>query len=135
VATSHIILGLNIGWQNLTETPIKIMEIQVVLYKPKHDDILRRLLPLERFGRQDIQRTLLKTPLSQFILKPKEIHTEHIRFISHQSLNLAPGTYVIGVQIRDNHHTSYTRRTRIVVENKMKYHLQEDWQQTAFSDR
>ena len=93
LAASHIVLGLNVGWGNLTEKSITVIEIQVALYKPKQEDVLLRLLPLERFGRHDLQRTLIKTPLSQFKLKPKEVHMEHIRFISHQSLNLVPAIY------------------------------------------
>ncbi len=129
IAATHVILGLDIGWENRTENPIVIIEIQVAIYKPKEQEELLRLLPLERFGRKDIQRNLLKKPLHQFTLRPYEVHTEHIRFISHGHLNLAPGTYLADIQIRDTHHTSYTRRTKLVMENRMKYRLTEEWQE------
>jgi len=103
----------------------------VVLYKKGQEEVLLNLLPLERFGRLDIQRTLLKTPLSQFKLRPKEIHSERIRFISHQSLEIAPGIYTIEIQIRDSNNISYTRRTKIEIETRMKYRLADDWTETT----
>jgi hypothetical protein len=131
LAGSHTILGLMVEWENLNEKPITIIEIQVVLYEKGHEDVLLRLLPLERFGRQDIQRTLLKTPLSQFKLKPHEPHTEQIRFISHESREITAGVYTVEVQIRDTNHHSYTRRMKIEVENRMKYRLTDDWTETT----
>jgi len=131
VGSSHIILGLDIGWENLTEKPIVIVEIQVAIFRRNAHDVLVRLLPLERFGRKDIQRNLIKMPLHQFTLRSHLVHTEHIRFISHGHLNLTPGTYIADIQIRDTHHTSYTRRTKLVLENKMKYRLSEEWQEVG----
>ena len=131
LAGSHTILGLIVGWENRTENPITVVEIQVILYKKGQEDILLNMLPLERFGRQDIQRTLLKTPLSQFKLRPKEIHSERIRFISHISRDIAPGTYVVDIQIRDTNNISYTRRTKIEIATKMKYRLTDDWTEST----
>jgi hypothetical protein len=131
LASTHIILGLNVGWENKTETPIIVVEIQVMIYKRKDHDLLLRLLPLERFARKDIRRTLEKPALSQFKLKPKEIHTEHIRFLSIGSFDIEPGTYTTDIQIRDTKHNTYTRRTKIDVVNKMKYRLAEDWTLTT----
>lgn len=127
LASTHIILGLNVGWENRTDHPITIIEIQVMVYKRKQDELLLRLLPLERFARIDIKKTLEKPPLSQITLPPHEIRTEHIRFLSHGSMDIPPGTYTTDIQIRDADQNTYSRRTKILVENKMKYRLTEDW--------
>jgi hypothetical protein len=131
LASSHIILGLNVAWENKTNDPIAIIEIQVMVYKRRDEELLLRLLPLERFGRPDIKRTLEKSPLSQITLPPREIHTEHIRFLSYGNFDLPPGTYTTDILIRDTNHNTYTRRTKIDVENKMKYRLTEDWTATT----
>jgi len=131
LAGTHTILGLVVGWENLNPAPITIAEIQVVLYQKGQEEILLQMLPLERFGRLDIHRTLLKTPLSQFNLMPKELHTERIRFISHVSRDVQVGVYTVEIQIRDTNHVSYTRRTKIEIENRMKYRLTDDWTETS----
>jgi len=127
MASTHVVLGLNIGWENKTLEPITIMEIQVMVYKKKEDELLLRLLPLERFARTDILRTFQRTPLSQFDLPPKAIHTEHIRFLSHGNADVPVGTYTTDIHVTDTNHNIYVRRTHIQVENKMKYRLTEDW--------
>ncbi len=127
IGSSHIVLGLNVSWENKTNHPITVIEIQVMIYRRRDDELLLRLLPLERFARIDIKRTLEKPPLSHFTLKPKEIHTEQIRFLSHGNFDIPPGNYTIDILIRDTKHNSYTRRTKIQVENRAKYRLTEDW--------
>ena len=131
LAGSHTVLGLIVEWQNLNEKPITIVEIQVVLYQKGNEEALLQMLPLERFGRKDIHRTLLKTPLSQFKLNPNEPHREQIRFISHLSHDIAPGVYTVEIQIRDTNHTSYTRRMKIDIESRMKFRLADDWTEEA----
>ena len=67
LAGSHTILGLIVGWENRTENPITVVEIQVILYKKGQVDILLNMLPLERFGRQD---NIFATDLGQ----PMHLH-------------------------------------------------------------
>ncbi len=131
LASNHIILGLKVAWENKTNDPITIIEIQVMVYQRKDDELLLRLLPLERFARIDIKKTLEKPPLSQITLQPKKIHTEQIRFLSHGNFDIPPGTYTVDILIKDTNHNNYTRRTKIEVENKMKYRLTEDWTETT----
>ncbi len=127
IGASHLVLGLNVGWHNTTTDPIAIIEIQVMLYRRNDEELLLHLLPLERFARVIGVRAIDRTPLSQFDLPPKETHTENIRFISHARFDIPPGTYIVDIQVRDTNHNSYTRRTKIDIENKMKYRLSEEW--------
>lgn len=131
IASSHLVLGLHVGWENRTTTPIKVLEIQVMLYKPNELDPFAHLLPLERFERNDISRAFQKTPLSQFVLPPKTIHSENIRFITHQSMDIPSGMYTMDVQIRDISNHTYTRRTKIQIDSKIKYRLADDWTHTT----
>ena len=126
LASNHIILGLEVAWENKSTDPISIIEIQVMVYKRRNNELLLRLLPLERFGRMDIKKTIEKRPLSQITLHPKKLHTEQIRFMSHGNVAIPPGTYTVDILIKDMKYNSYTRRTKIAVENNLKYRLTED---------
>ena len=124
---SHLVLGLDVGWQNKTAEPITVIEIQVIFYDRKTDAVLLRLLPLERFDRSKPGRAFEKKPLGEFALPPGEIHTEHIRFLSQENVELQPGSYTLDIQVRDTNHHSYTRRTKIELEGRIKYRTTEDW--------
>jgi hypothetical protein len=127
LASTHTILGLHIGWENKSKEPITVMEIQVMVYKRRDDEVMLRLLPLERFKRRDIQRTLDKTALSQFTIQPGEVHAENIRFLSHGETDVPVGTYTTDVLITDTDHNHYSRRIKLNVETRMKFRLEEDW--------
>ncbi len=142
VGPNHLILGLNLDCQNRSDEPLSIVDMQAKLYR-RHDTrgiapntvlddlveakILLHLLPLENFARQPGLKPFKKKPLSYFSLSPRTTHTVHIRLVCHQGYNIQPGIYTVDITLQDASHNRYTRRTKIHVENKMKYRTSADW--------
>lgn len=124
---THLVMGLNLDWCNQTEDPIPVKEIQVMVYMHGKGEAPLRFYPLERFARVPTQKVLKKTPVRPFTLSPQEIHTEHLRFISQEVLNIAPGNYTVDVHLIDTSETSYTNRTKIHLESRIKYRRSEEW--------
>jgi len=129
LTSTHLVMGLQIGWTNRTDNPIPIKEIQVRLYPHGRNKEPLRFYPLERFARVIGKMALQKTPVRPFTLPPKETYAEQIRFLSQEVLDIPPGNYTIEVQITDTSDTSYTNRTTIQVRSKIKYRRSEEWQE------
>ena len=129
LTATHLVLGLKLDWRNQTDISAPIKEVQVMMYLHGQNKEPLRFYPLERFERVFGQRALQKTPIGPFTLPPKEIHSEHIRFLSQEVLDIPPGNYVIDVYIEDASEASYTNRTKIQLTGKMKYRRSEEWQE------
>ena len=129
LTSTHLVMGLQIGWHNRTDNPIPIHEIQVRMYLHGSNKEPLRFYPLERFMRVPAKRAFQKTPVGPFTLPPKEIHVEQIRFISQEVLDIPAGKYTVEVQITDVSDTSYTSRATIDLANKIKYRRSEEWQE------
>jgi len=128
LTSTHLVVGLQMGWTNRTDKPIPIKEIQVKLYLHGKRSEPLGLYPLERFTRVPNQRGFHKTPMRPLTLPVKEIHVEQIRFISQEVLDLPVGKYPLEVIITDTSDISYTNQISILVESAIKYRLSEEWQ-------
>lgn len=126
---THLVMGLLIGWHNGTDNPISIQEIQVRVDMRGRNDEPLRFYPLECFARVIGRRAIQKTPIKPFTLPVNETHTEQIRFISQEVLDIPPGNYTVEIQIQDTSETSYTNQTKIQVPSKIKYRRSEEWQE------
>jgi hypothetical protein len=127
LTATHLVLGLKLDWRNRTNTPIPIKEVQVMMYLHGQNKEPLRFYPLERFERVLGQRALQKTPVRPFTLPPKEIYTEHLRFLSQEVLDIPPGNYGVDVHLKDISNISYTSRTKIQLASKIKYRRSEEW--------
>jgi hypothetical protein len=124
---THLVLGITIAWNNQTDSPIPVKEIQVALYLHKRSKEPLRFYPLERFVRVPPHRGFEKAPLRPFTLSSKETHTEYIRFLSQEVLDIEPGDYTIDIQLKDTSEVSYSSRVMVHVEGKVKYRRSEEW--------
>ena len=127
LSSTRLVMGLQIGWINETDNPIPIKTIKMRLYLRGTKNEPLRFYPLERFARVVGEQSLQKTPVFAFTLPPKEIHAEQIRFLSPGVLDIPAGNYTVEIQITDTSNTSYTNRTTLQVESKIKYRQSEEW--------
>ena len=127
LSPAHLVVGLTIDWRNRTDSPLPIQDVRMKLYLHGRGQSPLQLYPLERFARVSTQRAIQKTPVSPFTLPPGEIYSEQLRFISQEVLDLPAGSYPIDIRIKDTSENSYTCRSKIRVENKIKYRRSEEW--------
>jgi hypothetical protein len=124
----HLVIGLQMGWLNRTHEPIPIKEVRVLLYLHGRREVPLRLYPLERFTRVTGREAMRKSPVGPFTLPPREIHTEYLRFISQEVLDIAPGSYAVDVKIMDTDDKGYTSRTKFRLDSKIRYRRSEEWE-------
>jgi len=86
-----------------------------------------RFYPLERFAHAEFQRAMQKKPLRAFTLPPEETHTQQIRFLSQQVLDIPQGKYRLEVHLKGTDDVSYVNPTTIQVTGKSKYRRSEEW--------
>lgn len=122
-------MGLRLDWLNQTDHAIPVKEIQMKVYLDGRKKEPLQFYPLERFARVFTQRALQKTPVKPFALPSKETHTEQIRFISQEVLDIPAGNYAVTIQFKDTSDISYTNRIALGVQSKMKYRRSEEWQE------
>ena len=127
LTSSHLVMGLQLAWQNQTDHPIPIKEIQVRVYLHGRKKDPLRFYPLERFERVPTHQALQKTPVRPFTLPSKETYTERIRFISQEVLDIPAGNYTAVIQVKDTSDISYTNRITLQVQTKIKYRRSEEW--------
>jgi len=124
---SHLILGLKLAWSNQTNQDISVKEIRVGLFLHRRDKDPLRFYPLERFEREFGSRAFEKTPVSPFTLPANGIHTEELRFICQEIVDLPVGGYMVEVQVMDTNDASYSSRAIIELQGKIKYRRSVEW--------
>lgn len=128
LSSTHLVLGLKIDWRNRTDDPIRIQDVGVQVYLSGRNREPLRFFPLERFARVLNKREIQKTPVRPFTLPPDEIHSEQMRFISQEVVDIPAGNYAMDVQVMDTENISYANRVKFPVEGRVKYRRSEEWQ-------
>ena len=129
LSEAHLVLGLEIDWGNKTNEPIPIKEIKVKIHLDGRGGEPLRFYPLDRFGRVLNKARILKMPVRPLTLPAGEVHTEHLRFISQEVVDIPVGGYAVDIELTDTSNNSYASRTKIRVENGIKYRRSEEWQE------
>jgi len=128
ISSTHLIIGLQIDWKNLTNAPITAKEIQARLHLNKGKKGPLRLYPLGCFDREESQGGLQKSPIRPFTLPVGEIHTEQIRFISQEHLDIPIGDYLFELQLTDTNDNTHSNQLSLALCRKFKYRRSDEWQ-------
>ena len=129
LSSTHLVVGLGIDFHNKTDEPIPVKEIRMIAYINGRRAEPLRFYPLERFERAMNNNRISKKNVRPFTLPPHEIHTEQLRFISQEVVDISPGGYAINVELTDTSSASYKSRVKIRVDKSIKYRRDEAWQE------
>jgi len=125
LSATHLVLGLKIDWINRTLHSITIKDIQVAVSLSNRNEEPLRFYPLERFGRSHTGRGYQTTPLCTFTLPSQQNHTEHLRFISQQVLDIPAGNYSVEFFLKDIEDILYNCGANLQIENEIKHRQSE----------
>ena len=120
LSSDSLILGLQLTWKNATEAPVEIHEVAVSLF---HQGKTVMPLPLAyngRFVRIPYQKTVTKIAgVRSFHIDAGVSHTENLRFLTREILDLKEGAYPIELHTTVNDGT-YLHSFDLKVANTLK---------------
>ena len=128
LTADHLVLGLELCWQNQTDAPISVKDVQLKVALPGRGKEPLRFYPLERFLHVPNHRAVQKKPVRPFTLPIGEPHTEQIRFISQEVLDLPAGSYAAAIELKDTGDISYINETTLRIRNEIRYRRSEEWE-------
>ena len=124
----HLVLGLQLQWENRTEESIPVKDIQLALdvHGPKKEYL--HFYPLERFERSSHRNAIEKSPMRPFTIPGQGARTENIRFISQEVLDLDKGSYAGILHVTDVNEAAHDYKVHVRVRNEHKYRHTEEWE-------
>jgi hypothetical protein len=128
LTSAHLVLGLQLQWNNRTANSIPVKDIQLKVYVRGEKKDALNFYPLERFERSAVRKAIVKSPIRPFTIPAHEARTEQIRFISQEVLDIEKGSYAAALQVTDVNEAVYEYKVRVRVRNEQKYRHTEEWE-------
>jgi hypothetical protein len=128
LTADHLVIGLELSWQNRTAAPISVKDIQLQLVLSERGKEPLRFYPLERFEHVSNRRALQKKSIRPFTLPPDQPHAEQIRFISQEVRDIPAGKYEAAIDILDLNEISHRNEITLRFRSEIKYRQSEEWE-------